>query len=129
MNMPPPPTVTIRYNPVLGTVLLVIGLLNLLLAIAAEGFTMGWFAGIALTLLGLCYVFGTAAVIQPHLVQIKSPAQITMKSEPIHGFEDLIVDKSTLVRRGDGKKLLNMGWGTVGRSDLDLLRRTVGWHQ
>lgn len=123
------PVIKIRYNPVVGAVFVVLGVLTLALAVVSSSFSIGYFSGPALLLLGLCYCFGTAAEIQPHLVKVKSPIQITVKSAAIHGLGDLIVVKSTLIRRGDGKKLLNMGWGSVRSNDLEVLRRTVGWQR
>ncbi len=112
----------VRHNPVLGAVLLVVGLGNLLLSLLAGGDGFGTVSGAVLTVIGLLFLLGKAVVIRPAEVIVKSVAQTTIKIVPIDSPADLTLDDNVLRLRADGKKIVNLGWGGARRSDVEALR-------
>lgn len=118
--------IVVRYNPVFGAILLIVGLANLALTLLADGDTFGAVSGVLLAVLGVFFTFGKAVIVEPSQVIVKSVAQTTIKRVPIDSLADLELRDKVLRQRGDGKKIVNLGWGSVRAGDIEALRTAIG---
>lgn len=122
---PGPAELRVRFNPVVGWLMVALGLAMLALGVASQRWT-SLVLGFVLAALGVLYVRGTSTTITPAEVVVRSPAQMVINRVPIHGLQDLYLDGTRLHRRGDGKRIVSLGWGSAHQGDLAALRAAVG---
>ena len=128
MTQPPSPPaaqypITVKYNRYLGIAMLIVGILSLIVSLKGAA-NLRW-TGTALTVAGIAYTFGTALIIDADRVRVKSVVQVTVRDLPIEGLRDLYFEGDQLYRASDDRKLLNLGWGAVRRSDIEALKQQV----
>lgn len=117
----------IRYNPVMGVALLVVGVLLVVfnLALLHSGPPIGAITGALLAALGVMYLVGTNVVVRATELEIRSPSQLTRRLLPIAGLADLRLEGDKVFRVSDGRKLANLGWFSCRRDDIEALRAAV----
>ena len=103
---------------------IVLGALTFLLAVAADGFTFGYFSGPLCLLLGILLLVNPLVLISPTEVAQRNALGMTMKRTPIHGYGDLAIADNKLYRRGDGKKIFSL-W-PLAMADRQLLAQVCG---
>ena len=100
------PTIRVRLNPLFGVLFFVVSIFNFYVyGVTHDGMQAA--LGAMMALIGLMYTFGTAFVVDAHVVQVKNPMGMTLKTFAYDSPHDLELRGSTLwitTSGGDRKK-------------------------
>lgn len=114
----------VRYSRLTGWLLIGVGASNALFQLA-ERSLFGALMGVVMVVLGIAMLNSTLLTVSSARVQFFSMIGRPGKSVPIHGWHDLALDGSKLIRRGDGMRIISLPKTSASARDVEALRAVL----